>query len=278
MTSSQGNRPVNLPRFVLARLQSLRQQLAKRRMLRSSSGALNLSVERWPESTQDPNRFYLDCFRYFHSAALPCELQQHRHYFTRRKRGFGEDAFHVMWFLLFREFRPRNFLEIGVYRGQVISLVSLLAKLHDTACDVYGVAPFSSEGDQVSKYPTHIDYFKDTLTNFARFGLPPPSLLKAFSTDEPALQLISSRAWDMIYIDGNHDYSIAKRDWEACSKNLKPGGIIVLDDSALTTRYEPPTFATAGHSGPSRVAAEIESRAFAEILQVGHNRVFQRRT
>jgi hypothetical protein len=267
---------VNPQRFILARLQSLRQQLAKQRMLRSSSGTLNLSVERWPESTQDPSRFYLDCFRYFHSA-LPAELQQHRRYFTRTKRGFGEDAFHVMWFLLFREFRPRNFLEIGVYRGQVISLVSLLAKLHETTCDVHGVAPFSCSGDEVSKYPVHIDYFKDTLTNFEHFGLPPPSLLKAFSTDEPALGLIASRAWDMIYIDGNHDYPIAKSDWEACSRNLKPGGIIVLDDSAMTTRYEPPIFATGGHLGPSRVAAEIESGTFTEILQVGHNRAFQRR-
>ncbi len=268
---------MNLRRFIFARLQSLRQRLAKQSVLGSSSDVPDLSFARWPESVKEPTQFYLDCFRYFHSA-LPTELQQHRDYFTKRKRGFGEDAFHVMWFLLFRQFRPRNFLEIGVYRGQVISLISMLARLHKTTCDVYGVAPFSGSGDEVSKYPIHIDYFKDTLTNFEHFGLPRPTLLKAFSTDEQALELISSRVWDMIYIDGNHDYPIAKGDWEACSRNLKPGGIIVLDDSAMTTGYKPPVFATGGHSGPSRVAAEIESRTFVEILQVGHNRAFQRRT
>src|SRR5688572_2725632 len=128
---------MNLQRFILARLQSFRQQRAKKRMLGSSRGVLNLAVERWPESLQDPSGFYLDCFRYFHSA-LPDELRQHRRYYTSRKRGFGEDAFHVMWFMLFRHFRPGNFLEIGIYRGQVLSLVSLLAKLDGTKCDVYG--------------------------------------------------------------------------------------------------------------------------------------------
>lgn len=277
MTRLQGRTsPVNPRRFILARLQSFRQQLAKQRILRSSSGTLNISVEHWAESTQDPNRFYLDCFRYFHSAALPCELQQHRHYFTRRKRGFGEDAFHVMWLMLFRHFRPGNFLEIGIYRGQVLSLVSLLAKLNGAKCDVYGIAPFSSTGDQVSKYPGSIDYYRDTLNNFDRFDLPRPTLLKAFSTDEAALNLVSSRAWDMMYIDGNHDYAIAKKDWELCSRNVRQNGIIVLDDAGISTGYSPPIFATRGHPGPSQVAAEIERDRFKEILQVGHNRVFQR--
>jgi len=266
---------VNLRRFIVARLQSLRQRHAKQSVLGSSAGVPDLSFERWPESLRDPTRFYIDCFRYFHSS-LPSELQQHRHYFTKKKRGFGEDAFHVMWFLLFRQFRPDNFLEIGVYRGQVITLIALLAKLHQTTCDVYGVAPFSSSGDEVSKYPINVDYFKDTLANFEHFGLPSPSLLKAFSTDERALELISSRVWDMIYIDGNHDYAIAKKDWELCSKNVRQNGIIVFDDAGTSTSFDPPVFATRGHPGPARVAAEIDPGQFKEILQVGHNRVFQR--
>jgi hypothetical protein len=81
----------------------------------------------------------------------------------------------------------------------------------------------------------------------------------------------------MIYIDGNHEYEVARRDWEACSLNLKPGGCIVLDDAGLTTSFRPPAFATAGHPGPSKLAQEIDRQSFDEILQVGHNRVFQKR-
>jgi predicted O-methyltransferase YrrM len=89
--------------------------------------------------------------------------------------------------------------------------------------------------------------------------------------------LIASRNWACIYIDGNHDYEIARQDWELCSEHLRPGGLIVLDDSGLTTSYVPHAhLATGGHPGPSRLTQEIDRARFREILQVGHNRVFQK--
>jgi hypothetical protein len=181
-----------------------------------------------------------------------------------------------MWFLLFTEFRFASFLEIGVYRGQILSLASLLQRLADAPGDVTGISPFESIGDSVSKYQKHLDYLTDTRANFAHFNLPEPTLLKAFSTDEAALELIKSREWDCIYIDGNHDYEVAKADWNVCATAIKPGGVIVLDDAGLSTAFDPPAFATKGHPGPSRVAAEIDRSKFGEILQVGHNRVFQK--
>lgn len=57
---------------------------------------------------------------------------------------------------------------------------------------------------------------------------------------------------------------------------MPPHGIVVLDDAGLTTRFKPPAFATKGHPGPSRLAAEVAQPPWVEILQVGHNRVFQR--
>jgi hypothetical protein len=121
-----------------------------------------------------------------------------------------------------------------------------------------------------------VDYYGDTLKNFEHFSLPAPALLKAFSSDKVSIELIASRNWSCIYIDGNHDYEIARQDWELCSAHLHPGGLLVLDDSGLDTRYQPPVFATAGHPGPSRLAQEIDRERFPEILQVGHNRVFQK--
>jgi hypothetical protein len=100
--------------------------------------------------------------------------------------------------------------------------------------------------------------------------------LKAYSTDPAAVELISSRLWPLIYIDGNHDYEIALQDWNLCSRQVPSGGVIVLDDAGRGTSYNPPLFAFAGHPGPSRIAQEISSREFREILQVGHNRVFQK--
>jgi len=36
---------------------------------------------------------------------------------AENRRGFGENAFHTMWYLLLEEFKPATFLEIGVFRG-----------------------------------------------------------------------------------------------------------------------------------------------------------------
>ncbi|MDX6767752.1 MAG: class I SAM-dependent methyltransferase [Candidatus Methylacidiphilales bacterium] len=178
--------------------------------------------------------------------------------------------------MLFREFRPARFLEIGVYRGQILSLAAMLQQQHDISGSVTGISPFVPAGDAVSRYRTDIHYLEDTLKNFSHFGLSKPELVQAFSTDPAAIARLRSQEWDAIYIDGNHDYEVALQDWEHCSVSLRKGGIVVLDDSGLTTSYRPPAFATGGHPGPSRLAAEVDRTRFQEILQVGHNRVFQK--
>jgi hypothetical protein len=247
---------------------------------RSSREPLTLSLERssWPQSLRDPTAFYLDCLRFFHQK-LPVELQQHRAYFYNvpsNRRGFGENSFHAMWYLLLQEFRPDTFLEIGVFRGQVISLVSLWARQRSLPCDIHGISPFSGAGDSSSNYRRDLDYFQDTLQNFEHFRLPQPQLHRMSSTDPEAQRLIASKAWAMIYIDGNHDYEAVRKDWEVCARSVRPGGLIVLDDAGLGTAYRPPISATAGISGPSQMAREIDRSQFPEVLQVGHNRIFQK--
>jgi Methyltransferase domain len=252
------------------------QQRAQRAILSRFSGTEDeIARSQWEQSLNAPTEFYERCFHYFH-ANLPELLREHRFYFEAEGRGFGERSFHVMWFLLFREFKPESFLEIGIFRGQTLSFAALLGRHLNLQMLTQGVSPFSPAGDSVSIYGGGVDYYEDTLKNFAHFSLPAPQLLKAFSTDKVAVELIASRDWAFIYIDGNHDYEIALADWNLCSAHLLPGGVIVLDDSGLTTKYKPPIFATGGHPGPSRLAQEIDRSRFREILQVGHNRVFQK--
>lgn len=265
-------------RFIKGRINGWRQRRAKQLWLDAChTPAPEINRKQWAESLSNPTDFYRRCFHYFQTR-LPAELRTHRQYFCAEGRGFGEDAFHVMWFLLFREYRPSNFLEIGVFRGQTTSLAALIARTNASACEVSAISPFSSVGDSVSRYRKDVSYYEDTLTNFAHFGLPKPNLLRAYSTDPEAVQLIRSRAWDLIYIDGNHDYEVARQDWAHCAASVRPGGLIVLDDAGLTTSYQPPLFATGGHPGPSRLAKEIDPTKFVEVLQVGHNRVFQKIT
>ena len=234
------------------------------------------SLRPWERSLKDPTAYYLDCVRYFHSDQFPSFLKKHRAYFRAQRRGFGEDAFHAMWWMLFQELRPERFLEIGVYRGQTLSLASLIQRELSIGGSVVGISPFTCSGDAVSSYREDIGYLADTGRNFTFFGLPKPELVRSFSTDPAARARIEANTWDAIYIDGNHDYGVARSDWDLCAANVSPNGVIVLDDAALGTAYKPPVFATAGHPGPSRVAEEVAGTSFREIIRVGHNRVFQR--
>lgn len=183
-----------------------------------------------------------------------------------------------MWNILFERYRPDSFLEIGVYRGQVLSLAGLLQRDYAIDGEIMGIGPFERIGDQASvvAYAHCDDWLSDIRANVARFGLQQPTLIKALSTDEEALAAIRSREWDMIYIDGNHDLEVVEQDWRNCVAQIKVGGVIVLDDSGLGSGFRPPFYATAGFPGPSQVANGISSEHFTEILQVGHNRAFER--
>lgn len=255
------------------------QSLAKTSRRKSGQAACPQTLEEFDlkDSLKEPTAFYRSCVAYF-DQKLDKRPKAHRAYFSLEQRGFGEDAFHVMWSILVTRYQPVNFLEIGVYRGQVLSLIGLLQKMHGLESNNTGIGPFERIGDadSVKDYGHCPDWLADIKTNIAHFNLPQPKLVKAFSTDTVAVEAIKSTMWDMIYIDGNHDYEVVIDDWENCRKRVKVGGILVLDDSGLNTRYSPPLFATGGFRGPSRVANSVDEVEFREIMQVGHNRAFMR--
>lgn len=218
-------------------------------------------------------------YEYFHHYfwnIAPTWLKHHREYFSLEQRAFGEDAFHAMWYHIFKEFKPKKVLEIGIYRGSTLSLFSLLSQKFNLNTEVHGISPFSSSGDTVSKYLEDLDYYDDVKKNFDFFNLPIPFLYKGYSTDIEMVDKIQSEKWDMIFIDGNHDYEVVKHDFIICSQNLNKNGLIILDDAALNTEYKSHFYSTAGHPGPSKVASEIDKKIFIEILSVGHNRVFKK--
>jgi predicted O-methyltransferase YrrM len=267
---------MSISRFLRSQFRRLRGQLVQSQLLRSvNCNELEKKLDDWSRSLTDPTSYYLDCFRFFHRCA-PEILRDHRAYFSRHGRGFGEDAFHTMWWLLFRRFSIVNFLEIGVYRGQTLTLAATIQRELGINGTVVGISPFEAARDSVSSYRQDVDYLADTRANFAHFNLAEPVLVRAYSTDEEALAMMRSRQWDCIYIDGSHEEEIAAKDWQNSAAAVKTGGLVVLDDAALKTSYEAPVFGFKGHPGPSNIAERIDRNRFREILQVGHNRVFQK--
>jgi hypothetical protein len=223
----------------------------------------------------DPNVVYAymhHSFRYL----CPQIIRDHRSFFKQDGRGFGEDAFHAFWWLLLSEFKPRNMLEIGVYRGQVISLWGLIGRQLEYPAAIHGISPFSPLGDSVSTYLKDLDYLNDVLESFRSWKLDAPVLVKALSSDAEAVAHIKKHSWDLIYIDGSHDFEIVLSDYRLCRDQLKQGGILVLDDASLGTSFHPPRFAFAGHPGPSRVTREYCDKEMRFLGMVGHNNIFQK--
>ena len=204
---------------------------------------------------------------------LPDEFIKHRDYFTQG-RGFGEDAFHAMWYYVFEQFKPKNVLEIGVFRGQTISLFELLAKHFEYDADIWGISPLAAVNDSVSQFPTDVDYENDIKLNYAYFDLGEPKLLKASSIQKKAREFIKSRKWDLIYIDGNHDMPYVLSDYMNCADALTPEGVLVIDDSSLYRNFDRPG-SFKGHVAPSQVLDQIAVHEFDLILTVGHNNVLK---
>ena len=223
-------------------------------------------------SLNNPSKYYIYCTTYFRKY-LPKAIVEHRTYFLLDERSFGENAFVVMWYILYRKFKFKNFLEIGVYRGQVISLLTLIAKLENKEIGVTGVSPLVNADDSVSTY-LNIDYECDIKQHFKYFDLPESTLIKEYSTSEVAVESIKANLWDCIYIDGSHDYEIVKQDFINTYPYLRKGGILIFDDSSFNLNEKEFHGIFKGHPDPSKVVDELVKSKMKEILRVGHNRCF----
>lgn len=216
-------------------------------------------------------------FKYQYFFRIPRQLRAHRKYFATSLRGFGEDAFHAAWWQVFQEFRPSQCLEIGVYRGQTISLWCLIQKLLDiNPTRIAGLSPLDNSTDDVSHYPD-IDYAEDIRINFSYFNQPQPQLFRGKSNSEQAKRFMETNKWDIIYIDGSHEEVVVKVDVANALENLAINGIIVLDDSSLYLTYTPEKGAFAGHPGPSRVLLDLDSQSLNHFLTVGHLNFLRRK-
>ena len=122
--------------------------------------------------------YYSNYFKFKSSKVV----KNHRKYFKLDNRGFGEDAFHSFWEDLMQNFKPKNILEIGVYRGQSISLFTLLSKIYHLDCEVWGLSPLNSSADKVSNYD-EIEYRADINKHYKYFNLGKPNLFESYSNN-----------------------------------------------------------------------------------------------
>jgi hypothetical protein len=208
------------------------------------------------------------------------QLVNHRSHIENYKLGFGEKPFHVIWRELIKQL-PENFkfLEIGVYKGQVLSLVKLLSNLYGKSVDFIGVTPLSSLGDKFSNYES-TNYGEVITELFRHFNLEfdlNRNILNGISTDENIKNKIKNMGlFDLVYIDGGHDYECVVSDISLMKEITKNGSYIVFDDSSCFKPLSDKKFK--GHVDVCKAIADhLENDSnFVEIICVGHNRVFKR--
>ena len=217
-------------------------------------------------------RYFENQFR-FNSSQF---LWKHNWYFKQDARGFGEPAFHAAWHQIFEELRPEKCLEIGVYRGQTITLWTLLSEKLGFNCDIYGITPLTAKGDSVSQY-VDIDFATDIQLNFDKFKLKHAKIIHQLSTTEKSCEFISNGNWDLIYIDGSHEYEDVLSDYLNSVSGIAPNGLIVMDDSSLFMDSIENYGAFQGHPGPSKICVEYAKIQLDHVLSVGHLNFFRRK-
>lgn len=226
-------------------------------------------------------------------------LKKHRDLVEENSWGFGDRAFHYMWMLILSDAAlrdsPVRALEIGVYKGQVISLWALIARELRLDIAITGISPFEGNVKPMSRirrklrafmdadyraairagnlYPQG-DYLGMVREVFGAFELDvaPCRMIKGLSTD-PAVRAQAHGEYSLIYIDGDHSFDAVRADIKAYAPMVKEGGYLVMDDASL---FLPGNLSYKGREGVSRACEEIPALGFANVLNVGHDRVYRK--
>lgn len=227
-------------------------------------------------------------------------LSEHRKHIEENKLGFGDPAFHSMWARLLEAAVQRHgkvrALEIGVFKGQVISLWSLLAKARGWPVEIFCITPMSGnplpplglrhrmrmllsrryrEEIRNGNFYGEEDYHDIIKSLFGAFDLPfdKVTVFRGFSTDPDILERTSMLECEVIYVDGDHTFEGATHDMRHFSPKIVKGGWIVVDDAGCSL---PGTRFWKGHEAVSRATEILPSLGFRNVLNVGHNRIFEK--
>ena len=194
--------------------------------------------------------------------------------------GFGELPFCWHWYLAVQQ-APASFrfLEVGVYKGRVLAVMQALANHFKKEATLVGVTPLSGDGDKYSGYEP-VDYFAAIQRAFSQSGLSfgNTQLIKGFSQDPiTVMEAEKQGLYDIVYIDGCHDYPVVVQDIQNYIPMLKVGGLFVMDDASLF--LEAPAGQFKGHPDVGAAIRDVlDNRADMEhVYAVGHNRVWRKK-
>lgn len=205
------------------------------------------------------------------------KLKAHRDFVEGNAFGFGERSFGWLHKLIVDEMPNEfKFLEIGVFRGQTLSLYKLLADMAKKKVQRFGVSPMdSSDGHWDS------DYFLDVSLLHQQFNLKKDySIYHGSSTDEKIIQKAKETApYDILYIDGSHKYEDVVSDLNNYPQMVKSGGYLLIDDACNDFSMKWGFFQ--GINDVTNAVLEWRDtnigQEFEFVFNVVHNRLYRRK-
>jgi hypothetical protein len=192
--------------------------------------------------------------------------------------GFGELAFSWNWYLLVNDMPTDfSFLEIGVYKGRVLALIQMLSSVMNKNSTIYGVTPLSTAGDKYSIY-LDVEYLNEIKRNFSLSNatFDNTMIIKGFSQDINTINTVNKyKQFNIIFIDGCHDYDIVCKDIDNYLPMLKNGGYLVMDDASLLLENAYGKFL--GHMDVAKAIHDKINinKNLIHLYAIGHNRIWQ---
>jgi len=188
-----------------------------------------MSVQTLTEHWEDNPNWHSAVNNEFIKKVNECDwMKAHRDFIEQNAFGFGERSFHWLWKMLVDEMPPSfSFCEVGVFRGQVLSLVKMLSSAMGGKIARYGITPLdTSDGHWESDYRADIERLHDT------FFIPKDYVIyHGLSTDKKIIAEAKNTApYDIVYIDGGHTKDVIDADMINYAQMVKRGGYLVIDD------------------------------------------------
>lgn len=235
---------------------------------------LNECKERWKD-TQESHRLFHETF--IQKVNDNEKLSAHRTFVENHILGFGERSFYWMWNLLVKEMpKDFTFLEVGVFKGQILSLIRMLADMHGKKVKRYGVTPLTNEGLEwgMEDYKAAIDLLHDEF-NIAKDY----NILHGLSEAPEIIKQAAAIKLDLFFLDGGHEERHVENDLKYYAPLVKPGGYMVIDDSCNSFSMQHGYFQ--GIESVTRVVDRqlppaTPSSEWQFLFNVMHNRVYKR--
>jgi len=208
------------------------------------------------------------------------ELKKHRDFIEESQLrfnmiyGHGHRSLQYLWKLLVDEMPSEfSFLEIGVYKGQILSLIEMLTKMSGKRSAINGVTPlFDPEFAPYDRGPFITNIYK-------QFNLDQKNtaIFNGRSGDPEVIKKISSKApFDMVYIDGDHSYDGTVLDIETYGPMVQSKGFLIIDD-CNTYKNMPDGLFSGIDTVSDAVRNKVETdKSFREVLTCMHVRVWQK--